>query len=424
MSNDIFLGRQPILDGYRDTFGYELLYRSGPNSTSFFDDPDDASRTVMERALLDWGMERIIGDRFGLINAGTSLIKNGIHRGLPPEGIIFEISVDETFDDSAVDAIEQARRDGYHFALDNVSALDQLQRSHLLPLVSIVKIEAGRVGTNDLPALVQYSRQEAPGVLMVAEKVETIQTFDACSLAGFDLFQGYFFAEPEVLGREARPTGSLSALKLMAEMQKGDLDINRTTELVSTDPSLAYRLLSVVNSSAFGLNRRVESIRHAIVMLGLNQVRHLATLLALSHNAESNEELIAMGATRGRLASQLEDDPSLRDSAFTVGLLSVTDAIFKTPMDELLADLPVSEEISEALIDGTGPFGRALRIVKACERSDVEELQELMPNRSEQLLEAYGEAISWANEVRQQLPTKRSAPKLLPPPNPRELVHR
>ena len=145
---------------------------------------------------------------------------------------------------------------------------------------------------------------------------------------GFDLYQGYFFAEPEVLTTMARPSGSSAALGLMAEIQRHDLDIARAEELVSSDVTLAYRLLSVVNSSAFGLNRRVESLRHAIVLLGLNQVRHLATLLALSSSSAVDEELIALGAVRARLAASLIEFPDLRDGAFTAGLLSVTDAIF------------------------------------------------------------------------------------------------
>lgn len=407
MSN-VFLGRQPILDRDRNTFGFELLYREGSATTSLFDNPDDASRIVMERALLSWGMERIIGDRFGFINVGPNLIGTGIHRALPPEGIIFEIREDEEFDGQTIEAFRNARRDGYHFALDNVTGYDSLRRSQLLPYMSMVKIEAGGTSIDELTQLVRYARHAVPGVSLVAEKVEDLATFVTCSDAGIDLFQGYFFAEPEILSRAARPIDSAAALALMAEMQRDDIGIDEIVLLVATDPTLAYRLLSVVNSSAFGLNRKVESLRHAIVMLGLSQVRHLAVLLALGGGAKASEELIALGAQRARLASQLEDDPDKRHAAFTVGLLSVTDAIFQTPMDELLRELPISDDIADALLWGTGPHGRTLRIVRACETADVQTMSELLPEGVGQLHEAYGEAIVWANQIRGEV--RRPAP--------------
>ena len=122
-------------------FGYELLYRGGPDRISAFDDPDAATRCVMERVFLQWGMEHVVGDRFGLMNASASLIVNGLHEAMPPEGMIIEMRESSPFDDVTVDALRQARMNGYHFALDNVSRLGDLEHSELLPLASIVKIE-------------------------------------------------------------------------------------------------------------------------------------------------------------------------------------------------------------------------------------------------------------------------------------------
>ena len=247
MNDNIFLGRQPILDRDGHTFGYELLYRDGPDRTTLFEDPDDATRQVMERALLHWGMERIIEDHFGLINASPSLVASGLHRSMPPEGIIFEIPEHEPIDDETLAAFHDARRDGYHFALDNVTSTAELERSRLFESASIVKIEPQRTSDEDLPRLVETIRERSPSTLIVAEKVETRESFARCAASGFDLFQGYFFAEPEVLEKAGRPASSASAMALLAEMQSEDIDINRTEMLVASDPSLAYRLLAGVN---------------------------------------------------------------------------------------------------------------------------------------------------------------------------------
>lgn len=407
MTTEIFLARQPILDRDRRTFGYELLYREGPDANVLFADPDDATRCVMQRAMIDWGMERIIGDRFGFINASAQLIVSGMHQALPPEGIIIELREDASYDAATVDALARAHSDGFHFALDNITTESELLTSRVLHLVSMVKIEMSKISEASVTRLAECVRSSRPGALLVAEKVETMAEYESALEAGFDLFEGYYFARPELMRRAARPSNMSATMSLMSEMQRPDIDINRVEELVGTDPSLAYRLLAVVNSSAFGLDRRVDSLRHAIVLLGVNQVRHLATLIALSASKDSNDELVVIGATRARLASSIVA-PDLRNGAFTVGLLSVTDSLYQTPMDELLDDLPVSEDIRAALLEGTGPYGPALDAVRACETADVARLGELLPGRIQEVQEAYAAAIEWVEVLRGQLAVKRS----------------
>ncbi len=412
MSEHVFLARQPIFDRDRHTFGYELLYRNGMTDQVIFDDPDDATRCVIERALLDWGMERIIGDRFGFINASPQLIVAGLHRALPPEGIIIELREDEVLDGRTRDALTIARREGYHFALDNIHDHRQLVRSSILDLASMVKVECSQLPASERAAIVAEVRSRQPGALLVAEKIETVEEFSAALEAGFDLFQGYFFAWTEVLSRAARPSSVNSTIALLAEMQRMDIDIDRVEQLVGTDPTLAFRVLAIVNSSAFGLDRRVESLRHAIVLLGVTQVRHLATLLALSASADASVELIALGATRARLASAIVPTTDLRSSAFTVGLLSVTDSLYSTPMEELLRELPVSSAIEAALVHGSGELGWVMQVIRACETADVEGLIELAPDRLDEVQEAYAEAVGWSDTIRLQLADKRSTTRL------------
>lgn len=410
--NEVFLGRQAILDRDHRTFGYELLYRNGLEQEVLFADPDDATRCVMQRAMLDWGMERIIGDRFGFINASAHLIVSGMHRVLPPEGIIVELREAPDYDGATLDALTRAHREGYHFALDNVTTLAQVESSTIVHLASIIKVEVSRSGAEGARSIADWVRAERPGTLLVAEKVETHAEYVQAFEAGFDLFEGHYFAKPEILRRGARPSNATSTLSLMAEMQRNDIDVDRVEELVGSDPSLAFRLLAVVNSSAFGLDRRVESLRHAIVLLGVSQVRHLAALIALSASKDTNEELIASGVVRARVASAIEPATDLRNGAFTVGLLSVTDALYQTPMDELLAELPVAAEIREALLQGTGPYAHSLDVALAAERADVERLEQLLPGRLEEVQQVYADAITWADRFRSEVLSRRSGVSL------------
>ncbi|MDJ0767443.1 MAG: HDOD domain-containing protein [Ilumatobacter sp.] len=422
MTADIFIARQPILDVDQRTFGYELLYRSGPDEVAFFEDPDEATQAVIERAYLHWGMERLIGDRFGMINASARLLRSGVYRALPPEGIIIELREDEPFDDETLDALLRARRDGYHIGLDNVGGIADLERSTALAHASMVKVDLRYADEAELPQMVDFARRRVSGVMMTAEKVQTVDQYRLCVGAGFDLFQGHFFAKPDVLKRSARPANAAAVVALLSEIQRHDIDIDRIEALVGSDATLAYRLLSVVNSSAFGLDRRVDSLRHAIVLLGVNQVRQMAMLLALSATNNSSEELLVLGATRAKLLSKLVADSELASSAFTVGVLSVTDALYNTPMTRLIADLPVTDQIEAALVAGEGELGRLLSVAKACEEADGDRISSLLPGKLEDTRVAYGEAAHWANALRNQIADRPS--RHLLPSRPREALAR
>lgn len=408
MPNDIFIARQPILDLDRHTFGYELLFRDGPDDVTVFEDPNEATQAVIERAYLDWGMERLIGQRFGLINADATLIVRGLHRVLPPEGIILELREGHGFDGETMDALLRAKREGYHFALDNVSSIDQITRSRVLSFSSLVKIDMSATALDMVPRIVEQVREIKRDIMVVGEKVETAAQHAYGVEAGLDLFQGYYFARPDILRKAARPANALAVMALVAETQRHDVSIDRLEQVVGGDPTLAYRVLAVVNSSAFGLDRRVESLRHAIVLLGINQVRHLAILLAMSATRDASEELIKLGASRARLLSRLVRQSDQSSGAFTVGLLSVTDALYRTPMDELLLELPVSEPIANALLHGDGAYGTLLEVAKACEHLDIARIEELMPGEAHQVVDEYRNAIEWADEICSHLAARPS----------------
>lgn len=388
MNSEVFLGRQPIVDAEREVFGFELLYRGGPDQATAFDDPDAATRGVMERVVLQWGMEHVVGHRFGLINASASLVVNGLHLAMPAEGMIIEVREVEPFDSDTVAALVEARHTGYHFALDNVSRLGDLEHSELLPLASIVKIELTTAHHAEIERLVRVARERSPGVLVIAEKVETADDFNRCIELGFDLFQGYHLAKPEVLRRPARPASSRSTAELGTELD-GTVDVERIEDIVSSDPSLAFRLLTAINANAFGLDRRVETVGQAISLLGITKLRCLADLLSSSLETFDDADTIALGANRARMASALLDGTDDQPGAVLAALLSVSDRMYQAPLGGLLDELPLAEEVAAAIVGGQGTAGRTLDIIRACERNDRHTIDELAPLRYEELMELH-----------------------------------
>lgn len=405
VSDTVYLGRQPILDRHRRTFGYELLYRSGGSDDALFANPDDATRVVIERALLEWGLEHVLHGRTGFVNVGAGFLRSGMYQALPRDHVILELLEDIDFDEPTRELVVAAHRAGYRLALDDVVDLAPLRASGVLHLADIVKVDVLAVAPDRLPALVADIRAAAPDVALLAEKVEEPADFHRCLALGFDLFQGYFFAKPEVMARAARPVNSTAAMALIVEVQHPEVSIPRLEELVTGDPTLAFRLLALVNSSLSGVVSRVSSVQQAIVLLGIEQVRQIATLITMAATSRTNPEIVTLGATRARMARSLVEDPASSGAAFTVGLLSVIDVIFGAPIVELLDELPLTAEVAAALRGEPGPLGDVLASIRAYERADLATLERLRPGGWDALRLAYGEATSWADQFTQQFST-------------------
>jgi len=402
MASTVYLGRQPVLDRHRRTYGYELLYRNGRENAAFFGDPDDATRCLVERTLLEWGLDHVLHGGVGFVNVGAGFLVSGTFHVLPADHMILELLEDIEFDPAVVDVIVEAHRAGYRFALDDIVHADHVPDS-VMKLIDIVKVDVLAAERAMLPQLVDRLRQRAPRALLLAEKVEEVADFDQCVEMGFDLFQGYFFAKPEVLSRTARPVNSSAALALLVEMQRPLIDIGRMESLVTGDPTLAFRLLALVNSSLAGLTSRVSSVHQAIVLLGIEQVRQLASLLTMASSAHTNQELVVLAATRARMARTLAPTAALATSAFTVGLLSVIDTLFRTPMADLIVELPLSQDIADALLGRGGELGQVLDTIRAYEAADVAGLEQLHPDGLEELRLAFGDATAWADDFRRQI---------------------
>jgi EAL and modified HD-GYP domain-containing signal transduction protein len=415
MPSDIFIARQPILDVDGQTFGYELLFRDGRNDSVRIIDPNLATQTVIERAYLDWGMNRLIGEGFGMINADATLIKRGLHVVLPPEGVILELREDIPYDDETITSLELAhQRHGYHYALDNVSSLQQILASRVLPLCSMVKIDFQRTDAREIPAIIQHARKSCATVLIVGDKLETSDDLARANAFGCDLVQGYYIARPSVLSRQARPVNRSAVRTILEITSREVVDTARLLRTVATDLTVAYRVLTAVNSSSFGLDRQVDSLSDAVSMVGSGHLRHVATLVAPTATTDADENLMLSAVRRAKLLSVLVSNADKAGEAYVVGLLSVAEDVYGVSMPDLLAELPLGPEATSALLDRTGEYGALLALAEACERGDTELVRRLVVETPDHVLGEYAAADRWAKARRAEL-TAESADETLSP---------
>jgi len=363
LNDVVYLGRQPILDASLDAVGYELLYRSGPANLATFGDHSAATKAVLVHTLLEFGLRDLTGERLVFVNTPPSLFLDGAYRLLPPATTVLELLDGAVYDDAVLDELDVARAAGYRIALDDADSLDTVER--LLPWLDIVKVDMLLCDLDEQARIVESVVRNEPSVLLLAEKVETWAEFERARDLGFGLFQGYFFSRPAVLSRRKLATDKAMQIQLLLELQREEADFSVLEGIVLSQPSLSYGLLKMTNSAYAGLPRRVASIREALVYLGATTVRQLVTLLLLTTEGVTNLEAARLGLVRAKMCEFLltSHGRRLQSAGFTVGLLSVMDAVLEQPLDAVLDPLPLEEVIKAALIEHVGLLGRALDAV-------------------------------------------------------------
>ena len=393
---DTYFARQPIFDRGRRLAGFELLYRPGPRRTSV--DPVAATAHVMASAFSDLESETPDANTGvpSFVNLPRSLIVSRAAYAFPPRLFAVEVLEDVTPDDEVIEALAELRAAGYRVALDDFVHEDH--RWPLVPFVDVVKVDVMAVPQGRLSGLVQ--KLDSSEAALLAEKVEEVTVFERCHSLGFDLFQGFFFAKPQLVAGRRVDGGRAHMAGLLGELHRPDATMDDIAAAVERHVDFAHQLLRVINSAAVGLPRQVDSIRQAVVMLGRRRTTELATVLALASNPHKPKELLGVALTRGRMCAtvaQLMGRPDPH-SFFTVGALSVLDALLDRALDEVVNPLPLSDELKHALIDHTGVKGEVLDATLAYERADFVQVERFDLDAG-CWSQGYLEALEWSNEV-------------------------
>jgi EAL and modified HD-GYP domain-containing signal transduction protein len=396
MINEYFLGRQPIYDTAQQIFGYELLFRQRDGSWSSPVDGDQATSRVIMHSFWELGLAKVVGNHKAFINVTRGFILEPELLPPPSPQLVLEILEDIVIDDEVTDAVRDLKARGYIIALDDFVYHEDLEP--LVALADIIKLDVKELGAERLAEHARTLRTHS--LKLLAEKVETTEVYEYCAGLGFDYFQGYFLCRPRLFRGKRMPANRVNALRLMAGLQARNLDLAALEKIISQDPALSYRLLRYINSSAFSPASPIRSIRHAIVYLGENEIRRWATLLALAGIDDKPEALITTSLIRARMCEMIAalENERGKESAFIVGLFSTLDALMDSPLEEVLSSLPLSSEITDALLHRTGPYAHALEITLSHERGDWDAL-EGEGVVSDVISTIYLEAIEWSEQI-------------------------
>ncbi len=401
MMKDVYVARQPIFDRKKALFAYELLFRDGTANCVPDIDGDAATKTLLSNTFFTIGMDRISGGKPSFINFPQRLIEKKVPLLLPKENIVIEVLEDVNPEPMVVDACTQMAGDGYIIALD-----DFIYAPDLIPLIAVAKIIKFDFILTPLPKIKKIIEKLPETITLLAEKVETQTEFQLALDMGFELFQGYFFQKPEIMSGKEIPGSQLNLMMIVAQINKADFEIDDLEQLVSRDMGISYKLLRYINSIFFSRASKVSSIKQGLVYLGENEIKRFVSLIAISKlGLNKPDELIKTSCIRGKFCELLAGATTDKINAselFTLGMFSMIDAIIDQPMNRIMNQLPLSDDIKDALVNDSGEYLPYIRLAKSYEKGDwdgVKAFSHQLEMNQQLLPELYMKACRWSDGV-------------------------
>jgi len=378
LSSEFFMARRPVTDREQDLVAHELLFceikSHGDTAGSSIpaampaDEEEPAGASVIAD-VSHHGMSRVVGDLLGILYIDAQALMSDVFRNLPAQNLLLELAEMPDVTLPVLDRLAALKHDGFRFAL----ALhdDRRDVEQLLPMMEAVRIDITGKDRSELDHFCQTFR--ARNKKLLAEKVDTHEQFRMCHELGFDLLQGYYFTKPQILDGKKLSPSQMAITELMA-LVASDAESAAIEEAIKSDVTLGLNLLRLVNTPAFSVHR-IDSLRQALMVLGREQLqRWLQILLCAAPGSQQPGmvPLLAQATMRGRLMELIAQkarpgNRSIADTAFTVGIMSLMDALFSMPMEKILQQVPVSEEVDDALLRRHGYFGQLLSLVEYTE---------------------------------------------------------
>jgi EAL and modified HD-GYP domain-containing signal transduction protein len=402
-----FLARQPILDRKESLCAFELLFRSGDRSArAGVVDDMHATAQVMVNAFGDLGIANVLGAHKGFINLDTEFLFSDTVELLPRKQVVLELLETIIITDEVIARCHDLKAMGFSLALDDVLQLGEDIRP-LLGVVDVIKLDLTMIGADLLPALVKEFKRYP--VKLLAEKVETREQAKSCMEMGFDMFQGYYFARPEMLSGKRADASKMVLLRILTLMLSG-AENDKIVDAFKEHPTLSYNLLRMANSAGNNLAIKISSLSHGLMVLGRRALQRWVQLLLYASGKEgaAASPLMQLAATRAKLmelvAMQVrQSDLDYADRAFMVGMLSLLESLMNEPLSEIVGRMSLNEEIEAALLQRSGDLGDLLCMCGELESCDTVAVQKRMRSHSGLTADALNgaqlEAMGWANSI-------------------------
>lgn len=366
--SEVFIGRQPVLDRDMHVFAYELQFHLGlnPNKQTI-----EATSELIKKTEDTIGFKSVVGNHAAMLHLPKELIsKDCIPEFNPENEMVLEIPNNITKDIDVLRNLKELKAEGSTIAIDDF--IDDESSVRLATISDYVKVDIEAHSEIKLKKILEDLHSK--GIKVIAEKVETEEIFLYLKKLGFDFFQGYFFTNPVIINGHKLSGNKLTLLQLLAKVNDPNTDFDELSAIISQDVALSHKLLVAINNPATMIPVRVEKVSDALKYMGLKRLKFWVNMLMLSSMDEVPQELLTTSLMRAKFCELLAEssgEVQNKDSYFLVGLFSSLSAFFRVPVDEIVSEIPLSDDLKSALVNREGQMGEALKILNSLELANT-----------------------------------------------------
>lgn len=402
MTKPHLIARQAITDVHRQVVAYELFDRShghhGHNTVS------DIS--LYFNAMNHTGNELSAGSVALFINRTHQSLGDVQLDFVQPNKVVLEIQPIPGHEPTQIEALcptlVTLRERGYRLAFNHTAIAPAY--ASWRPHADYVKLDVQAIQPDQLKPIVAAVKARTSAKI-VAEKIETQAQFESMDALGTTLFQGFWVGHPDLVKTHVVAPSQLHVLQLF-NLVRNQAELHDIEEVLKKDAMLGFNLLRLINSAGFGLTQTVTSFRQAVMLMGMKKLFRWAALLMAVTRADGVPSVVGTEAVvRGRMmellgAGTLTQDQA--DDAFLVGVFSKLDELLSMSLESALDLLTLSQETRDAVLHGSGLYGRMLALTKACENNDDEAFAAAataLNYSNHHINVAHMEALVWADTL-------------------------
>lgn len=401
---EAFVARQPIFDKNSRTLAYELLYRSNSKNNCYDgDDADKATLEVIRNSYFIIGIDKVAGGKKVFINFTENLLNLDIISFMPPKTTVIEILESVEPSEELEEKCLNIKNKGYKIALDDF--VFSSKYINLIKYANLIKVDFKKSKLHKNKKVMKKIREM--GIKLIAEKLETAEDYKEAVDNCYDYFQGYYFCKPSILSSKEVPEYKLNYLKILREINSDSINLDRLEEIIKKDLSISFKLLKYINSAGFYLRGKVTSMKQALALLGEKEVlKWLYMNCIKAIGSDTPDEMVNYSLIRAKFAELTAEKAGLPDESFyayLTGLLSMMDSILCTPLNKILDDIFVPDEVKEVLCGSSKSKLRAIfNLIISYEKAEwdkVELYSKILNVDSRHIPDLYVESIKWLKEI-------------------------
>ncbi len=370
VKQDIHISRISIVDRDFKIFGYKLVFIRNEKEQLNLNRTD--SQKIV-KFIADFGIKKFVGDKYGFISIDEKIIDEDLLELIPPENVFFELEIGG-LDEFIIKKLRAFHERGYRFSI-NESILESTENLH--GVFDIVEINPC-VYLNLDELKVRVNRLKNAGVNVLALNVSSQKQFEMLKEVGFDFFMGNFVKSEKnfIKAKDYLSPSKSTVLELYNKILSG-AELDEIESVFKKSPDLSYKLLKLINSAYFGLRTKVSSIRHALVLLGLKNLRKwvLFMLYAEDFTDIKSNPFFVQSILRAKIMEKLclkICDDEHAEKAFLTGIISNLHVVLGISKDDMLKEIGVDEEIKKAILNREGKIGKLLVLIEGLENQDFD----------------------------------------------------